>query len=112
MGGPPSSCTAPMLTPHARHGVGWMELRPQASSCAACVLRVCIRLVTAGLREAYAQGDVAELFNQMRDMEAKYQAEIKELMERHLAEVAELEEAHKAELERLQRSGASTPGPR
>ncbi|GFR47585.1 hypothetical protein Agub_g9317 [Astrephomene gubernaculifera] len=53
----------------------------------------------ADLEDQLAEGN--ELYAQMKDMEAKYQAEMKDLMERHLAEVADLEEQHRGELAEL-----------
>lgn len=54
------------------------------------------------IMEALAQADVAALFSQMREMETKYQAEIKELMEHHQTEMEEMEERHRLELEEAQ----------
>ncbi|KXZ54203.1 hypothetical protein GPECTOR_5g297 [Gonium pectorale] len=62
----------------------------------------------ADLEDQLAEGDVAELYNQMKDMENKYQADVKELMERHLAEIAEMEEQHRAELARVKEEAASS----
>ncbi|GIL59065.1 hypothetical protein Vafri_14027 [Volvox africanus] len=73
----------------------------------------------ADLEDQLAEGDLTELYAQMKemeekhqaeikDMEAKYQTEIKELMERHLSEVAELDEQHQAEVAELQRAASES----